>query len=128
MSLSESMYSYLTDLVDVSVYCGTFDQDVELPAVIFTVIDLEYGHTLNETTQFALARVQIDSVSTLLSEAETNANTIRSTLDAFHGDLDDTTILYSIADSSRHLHQPPSEGANEWTYRVSTDYLLRHAV
>lgn len=120
-------YSYLSGSIPVMVYPHHLPEDASYPAVTYQVVSSRHGHTIAGAAGWRQIRVQVDCWGYDLEQMLGLAESIRTKLHGYIGQMGSSKIQFIQLSGQRDLHEKPEPGSDKWLYRRSTDYLIKVA-
>lgn len=111
----------IAGLVGVRIFPGQVPQGQPLPAIVFNVISRTPLYDDQGESGLDNMRIQIDSWSTVYTQARQVSRAVRASLSAWFDDLNNAR--YMELDNERDLQEAGSNEA-EYRFRVSQDYMV----
>lgn len=120
--------STITSVVGTRIYPQHLPRNSSYPCLTHQLVSRTYGHHLSGVTGLSTARVQVDCWGEKLSDVETLAEAVRVALDGYFGTIGDVTVAFVQLDNEQDLSEAPQDESEQWLYRRTQDYLIKHGV
>lgn len=120
--------SSITTLVSTRIYPLHLPRNSTYPAITHNVISNRHYHYLGGVANLATVRIQIDCWGESMSSVEAVSEAVKTALDAYIGNMGDVAIAFVRFDSERNMSEAPKDESEQWLYRVSQDYFVKHAI
>lgn len=123
--------STIAGLVGSRIYFGALPQTADLmtgPALVYSVISRDYGHTLVGADGTSQARVQITAHSISQAASDRVMDSVRQLFDGFRGFIGALEITISVLENEIDLPYNPRSGTDQWYYEIAADYQINHRV
>lgn len=122
----------LTAIVGSSIYPTAIPEDHDLgddgPALVYTIVTNPRGHVLTGADGTSAAKVRFEATSYQFSAADSITLALWNAIDGEPDSWGDgSCVITSVShQDEQDLHTPPKAGTDQWTYRIVSDYLIRH--
>lgn len=121
-------YAAVSSIVGQRMYPDILVQNVQLPAIVYSVISTDREHVLSGVTKAAHARINVACFSSTRAGASSLSRAIRETgIDSFRGTVAGYTfcgVEYSSGDE--YFQDGPIDGTQVSRYIVSFDVTVHY--
>lgn len=129
--IEANLYFYIVNQSTITAIVGSggvyphhLTQFATFPAITIQTISVNHDHVIQGAAGVKRCRIQIDCWSHSLDQVLDCAEKIRLKLMGYMGMMGSSDVRFVELDSTRNMHEAPTDGSDQWLYRVSSDYIF----
>lgn len=116
----------VTQLVGDRIFQRLSPQDITSPTIVFSIISRPHDHTMEGSSGYASARVQVNCYGPTAAIADRLGEAVRLTLQGYKGTIGDTDVHHCLLLDDRDGMDPAPGAQGRRLFVNSLDFELAH--